>query len=65
MKSSVEAVGARGYFQRAGLSEEVMFESTNEKEPDLEGEYSSCGQGLWGLWAVTASQWKPALVDDD
>lgn len=49
MKSSVEAVGARGYSQLARLSEEVMFESTNEKEPDLEGEYSSCGQGLWGV----------------
>lgn len=58
-------VGDRGYFQWAGLSAEVMFDLTNEKEPDIAGEYSRWGQGLWGLWAVTALQWKPALVGDD
>lgn len=57
-------VGDRGYFQWAGLSEEVMFDLTNEK-PDLAGECSRWGQGLWGSWAVTAPQWKPALVGDD
>lgn len=60
----MEVVGGRGYFQWAGLSEEVTFE-LNEKEPHLGGEYSRWGQGLCGLWAVTAPQWKPALVGDD
>ena len=41
----MEVVGDRGYFQWAGLFEEVKFELTNEEEPDLGGEYSRWGQG--------------------
>ena len=51
----MEVVGDRGYFQWAGLFEEVKFELTNEEEPDLGGEYSRWGQGLWGLWADSPS----------